>query len=85
MIENTFIYEQLIEKNKQLKLENTQLRKNNSETIKKFKLEQSLKQYQAELIQMEMCRGLVGIYQNWVIWRARTSAWSLFSAALGCL
>ncbi len=53
MITNILTLEQLIEENKQLKLENTHLKENNSEAIKKCKLEQSLKPYQAELIQME--------------------------------
>ena len=53
MIENIFSLEQLIKEKKQLKLENTLLRNNNSEVIKRCKLEQSLKPYQAELIQME--------------------------------
>jgi len=53
MIENNMSIEQLLEKNKQLKLENIQLKESNSEAIKKCKLEQSLKPYQAELIEME--------------------------------
>ncbi len=53
MVENILNLEQLIEENKQLKLESVQLKKSNAEAIKKFELEESLKPYQAELIQME--------------------------------
>ena len=53
MIDNSLSLEQLIETNKQLKLENALLKKKNSEAIRKCELEQSLKPYQAELIQMQ--------------------------------
>ena len=53
MVDNTLTLEELLEKNKQLKLENTALKKNNLEVIKKCELEQSLKPYQAELIHMQ--------------------------------
>jgi len=53
MDENILSSEKYIEENKQLKAEIEKLKKNNSEAIKNFKLEQSLKPYQAELIQME--------------------------------
>ncbi|MCU7939771.1 MAG: hypothetical protein KZQ64_15840 [gamma proteobacterium symbiont of Bathyaustriella thionipta] len=53
MVDNSLSIEELIEKNTQLKLENAVLKKSNSDAIKKCKLEQSLKPYQAELIQMQ--------------------------------
>lgn len=53
MVENTLSLEQLIAENKQLKLDSLELKKNNAEAIKRFELEESLKPYQAELIQME--------------------------------
>jgi len=53
MVENSLNLEQLIEENKRLKLENAALEKNNSAIIKKYELEESLKPYQAELIQMQ--------------------------------
>ena len=53
MLENTLNSEQLIEENKQLKLDISLLKKSNSEAIKQCELEQSLKPYQAELLQME--------------------------------
>jgi len=53
MVENILSLEQLIEENDRLKLENASLEKNNASIIKKCNLEQSLKPYQAELIQMQ--------------------------------
>ena len=53
MVEDSLSLEQLIEKNKQLVLENTLLTENNSSIIKKYKQEDSLKPYQAELLQMQ--------------------------------
>jgi polyphosphate kinase 2 len=53
MVDNNLSLEKLIETNNQLKLENTVLKKNNSEAIRKCELEQSLKPYQAELLQMQ--------------------------------
>jgi len=53
MADNTLTLEELIEQNEQLMNENTALKKGNSKAVKKFKLEQSLKPYQAELIQMQ--------------------------------
>ena len=46
-------FEQLVEQNKQLKLENIALKKHNIGIIKKCQLEDSLKPYQAELLQMQ--------------------------------
>lgn len=53
MVDNNLSLEKLIETNNQLKLENAVLKKNNSEAIRKCELEQSLKPYQAELLQMQ--------------------------------
>ncbi|MCU7939486.1 MAG: polyphosphate kinase 2 [gamma proteobacterium symbiont of Bathyaustriella thionipta] len=53
MTETALSLEDLIKQNEQLIKENTALKKGNSKAVKKFKLEQSLKPYQAELIQMQ--------------------------------
>ena len=53
MVEDSLSLEQLIEENKQLVLENALLTKNNSSIIKMYKQEDSLKAYQAELLQMQ--------------------------------
>jgi len=45
--------EELIKQNDELMSENSALKKGNSKAVKKFKKEQSLKPYQAELIQMQ--------------------------------
>ncbi len=45
--------EELINENQQLKIDNVNLKKGNSKALKKYKLEQSLKPYQAELIKMQ--------------------------------
>ncbi|MCK5665012.1 MAG: hypothetical protein KAI17_16080, partial [Thiotrichaceae bacterium] len=51
--ETALTLEELIKQNEQLVKDNADLKKGNSKAIKKFKLEQSLKPYQAELIQMQ--------------------------------
>jgi len=53
MTETALTLEELIKQNEQLVKDNSALKKGNSKAIKKFKLEQSLKPYQAELIQMQ--------------------------------
>ncbi|MCU7799158.1 MAG: polyphosphate kinase 2 [gamma proteobacterium symbiont of Lucinoma myriamae] len=53
MTESALTLEDLIKQNEQLIKENAVLKKGNSKAVKKFKLEQSLKPYQAELIQMQ--------------------------------
>ncbi len=53
MTDNAFTLEELIEQNEQLIKDNKILKKGNSKAVKKFKKEQSLKPYQAELIQMQ--------------------------------
>jgi len=53
MTETALTLEELIKQNEQLVKDNSDLKKGNSKAIKKFKLEQSLKPYQAELIQMQ--------------------------------
>ncbi len=53
MTDNTFTLEELIEQNEQLIKDHETLKKGNSKAVKKFKKEQSLKPYQAELIQMQ--------------------------------
>ncbi len=45
--------EELIKENEPLAAENKMIRKSNSKAVRKYKLEQSLKPYQAELIQMQ--------------------------------
>ncbi len=45
--------DELIKENERLAAENKMLRKGNSKAVRKYKLEQSLKPYQAELIQMQ--------------------------------
>ena len=45
--------EELIKENERLAAENKMIRKGNSKAVRKYKLEQSLKPYQAELIQMQ--------------------------------
>ncbi len=45
--------EELIKENEPLAAENKMIRKGNSKAVRKYKLEQSLKPYQAELIQMQ--------------------------------
>ncbi len=45
--------EELIKENECLAAENKMIRKGNSKAVRKYKLEQSLKPYQAELIQMQ--------------------------------
>ncbi len=53
MNETELTLEELIQENKQLLENNSALKKGNSKAVKKFKLEQSLKPYQAELIKMQ--------------------------------
>ena len=53
MAEGDLTLDDLIAENEQLKVEMKGLKKGNSKAIKKFKLEQSLKPYQAELIQLQ--------------------------------
>lgn len=53
MTDTELTLEELMSKNNQLKEDNVALKKGNSKAIKKFKLEQSLKPYQAELIKMQ--------------------------------
>ena len=53
MVDKILTLEELIEENTQLKLENALLEKSNSEAIKKCEQEESLKPYQAELLQMQ--------------------------------
>lgn len=53
MIKSDLSLEQLLEENKQLKIENTRLERNNFWIIKQCEQEQSLKPYQAELLQMQ--------------------------------
>lgn len=53
MTDTELTLEELMNNNKQLKEDNVALKKGNSKAIKKFKLEQSLKPYQAELIKMQ--------------------------------
>jgi len=53
MTDTALTLEELIKQNDELINENTALKKGNSKAVKKFKKEQSLKPYQAELIQMQ--------------------------------
>ncbi len=53
MTDTALTLDELIKQNEQLIQENSALKKGNSKAVKKFKLEQSLKPYQAELIQMQ--------------------------------
>ncbi len=53
MNNNNLTIDELIEKNQQLREENTLLKKSNAKVLKKCELEQSLKPYQAELLQMQ--------------------------------
>jgi polyphosphate kinase 2 len=53
MTDNAMTLEDLIAQNEQLIKDNRTLKKGNSKAVKKFRLEHSLKPYQAELIQMQ--------------------------------
>ena len=53
MVETDKALEELIKENERLAADNKLLRKGNSKAVRKYKLEQSLKPYQAELIQMQ--------------------------------
>ncbi len=53
MVDTDKAVEELIKENERLAAENKALRKGNSKAVRKYKLEQSLKPYQAELIQMQ--------------------------------
>ncbi|MDX2505030.1 MAG: polyphosphate kinase 2 [Gammaproteobacteria bacterium] len=53
MTESDLNLEELSEENERIKAENTALKKGNSKAIKKYNREQSLKPYQAELINMQ--------------------------------
>ncbi len=53
MTETQMTLEELINENEKLKKDNITLRKGNSKAVRKFKLEHSLKPYQAELIKMQ--------------------------------
>jgi len=52
-MQNNYTLEQLLEKNKHLKSENARLKNDNIKIIKKCRQEQSLKPYQAELLEMQ--------------------------------
>ncbi len=53
MVDTDNALEELIKENERLAAENKTLKKGNSKAVRKYKLEQSLKPYQAELIQMQ--------------------------------
>ncbi len=53
MVETDNALDELIKENERLAADNKFLRKGNSKAVRKYKLEQSLKPYQAEIIQMQ--------------------------------